>query len=552
MGRKLEYLTRLRNSWFDYWSQNIEQARRQHKFVVMGEQYTENEKRELLSIGAEPIVFNVTFAMAEKILNTVRGKKYDLELKVNGKSHSPEVMHFMHESITDLIFSQDHYVEYSKALKEAIIGGYSALYIGFGYNNEDIEDDELTFKIRAINGTESFFFDPHSNEPHKGDGRYCGITHRLYKTSLEKMGYAQIDRLEFKDKDTVPYIEVTDLYLKKNDGITFYRFTNEEILESKELYGHLHLPLVFHGGCSHFIEGREVTRPLGVMCHYAQKTYNHCIAMMNYGAKYFQNRFLMPQASVPSSKAQRFADPREMLLEYTTVDGIQPIVIPPTGSDPNLAILMQQALSLLSQIWSDTTNIVKDSKYSSAAALRDKLRENEGSVTSYYFAHQITLNQVGNVLLSLLPYKLAQDDETLTSLINFSRATNVKIKISESLEKQREKDNELMLSVMQYLGPNNQQISVELLGEMLLNQDTVSSKMLREKVLSIGQKQQEQQMQAQEQPTEQEIKLLEIQSKERIAELKAEIDLLAEKLAVMREEMRNAHEEKMLREKNGA
>ncbi|WP_353279231.1 hypothetical protein [Wolbachia endosymbiont (group B) of Xanthorhoe designata] len=260
----------------------------------------------------------------------------------------------------------------------------------------------------------------------------------------------------------------------------------------------------------------------------------------------------MPQASVASGKAQRFADPREMLLEYVAVDGIQPIVIPPTGSDPNLAILMQQALSLLSQIWSDTTNIVKDSKYSSAAALRDKLKENEGSVTSYYFAHQITLNQVGNVLLSLLPYKLAQDDETLTSLINFSRSTNVKIKISESLERQREKDNELMLNVMQYLGPNNQQISVELLGEMLLNQDTVSSKMLREKVLSIGQQQQEQQAQAQEQPTEQEIKLLEIQSKERIAELKAEVDLLAEKLAVMREEMRNAHEEKMLREKSGA
>lgn len=552
MANRLEYLTRLRNSWFDYWSQNIEQARRQHKFVVMGEQYTENEKRELLNIGAEPIVFNVTFAMAEKILNTVRGKKYDLELKVNGKTPDSEVMCFMHESITDLIFSQDHYVEYSKALKEAIIGGYSALYVGFGYNNEDVEDDELTFKIRAINGTESFFFDPHSNEPHKGDGRYCGITHRLYKTSLEKMGYSQINHLEFKDKDTVPYIEVTDLYLKKNDGITFYRFTSEEILESKELYGHLYLPLIFHGGCSHFIEGREVTRPLGVMCHYAQKTYNHCIAMMNYGAKYFQNRFLMPQASVASSKAQRFADPREMLLEYTTVDGIQPIVIPPTGSDPNLGVLMQQALSLLSQIWSDTTSIVKDSKYSSAAALRDKLRENEGSVTSYYFAHQITLNQVGNVLLSLLPYKLAQDDGTLTSLINFSRATNVKIKISESLEKQREKDNELMLSVMQYLGPNNQQISVELLGEMLLNQDTVSSKMLREKVLSIGQQQQEQQMQAQEQPTEQEIKLLEIQSKERIAELKAEVDLLAEKLAVIREEMRNDHEEKMLREKSGA
>ncbi|WP_143689490.1 portal protein [Wolbachia endosymbiont of Nilaparvata lugens] len=550
--RRLEYLTRLRNSWFDYWSQNIEQARRQHKFVVMGEQYTENEKRELLSIGAEPIVFNVTFAMAEKILNTVRGKKYDLELKVNGKTPDSEVMQFMHESITDLIFSQDHYVEYSKALKEAIIGGYSALYIGFGYNNEDVEDDELTFKIRAISGTESFFFDPHSNEPHKGDGRYCGITHRLYKTSLEKMGYAQIDRLEFKDKDTVPYIEVTDLYLKKNDGITFYRFTSEEILETKELYGHLYLPLIFHGGCSHFIESREVTRPLGVMCHYAQKTYNHCIAMMNYGAKYFQNRFLMPQASVPSSKAQRFADPREMLLEYVTVDGIQPIVIPPTGSDPNLAILMQQALSLLSQIWSDTTNIVKDSKYSSAAALRDKLRENEGSVTSYYFAHQITLNQVGNVLLSLLPYKLAQDDETLESLINFSRSTNVKIKISESLEKQREKDNELMLSVMQYLGPNNQQISVELLGEMLLNQDTVSSKMLREKVLNIGQQQEAQAQQQAQQPSEQEIKLLEIQSKERIAELKAEVDLLAEKLAVIREEMRNAHEEKMLREKSGA
>ncbi|RDD34959.1 hypothetical protein Wcon_00922 [Wolbachia endosymbiont of Cylisticus convexus] len=552
MGTRLEYLTRLRNSWFDYWSGNIEQARRQHKFVVMGEQYTENEKRELLSIGAEPIVFNVTFAMAEKILNTVRGKKYDLELKVNGESPDPQVMQFMHGSITDLIFSQDHYVEYSKALKEAIIGGYSALYIGFGYNNEDIEDDELTFKIRAINGTESFFFDPHSNEPHKGDGRYCGITHRLYKTSLEKMGYAQIERLEFKDKDTVPYIEVTDLYLKKNDGITFYRFTNEEILESKELYGHRHLPLVFHGGCSHYIDNREVTRPLGVMCHYAQKTYNHCIAMMNYGAKYFQNRFLMPQASVASSKTLRFADPREMLLEYATVDGIQPIVIPPTGSDPNLAVLMQQALSLLSQIWSDTTNIVKDSKYSSAAALRDKLRENEGSVTSYYFAHQITLNQVGNVLLSLLPYKLAQDDETLSSLINFSRSTNVKIKISESLEKQREKDNELMLNVMQYLGPANQQISVELLGEMLLNQDTVSSKILRDKVLSIGQQQQEQQMQQAQQPSEQEIKLLEIQSKERIAELKAEVDLLAEKLAVMREEMRNAHEEKMLREKSGA
>ena len=551
MGRKLEYLTRLRNSWFDYWSQNIEQARRQHKFVVMGEQYTENEQRELLSIGAEPIVFNVTFAMAEKILNTVRGKKYDLELKVNEKTPDSEVMLSMHKSITDLIFSQDHYVEYSKALKEAIIGGYSALYIGFGYNNEDVEDDELTFKIRAINGTESFFFDPHSNEPHKGDGRYCGITHRLYKTSLEKMGYAQIERLEFKDKDTVPYIEVTDLYLKKNDGITFYRFTSEEILETKELYGHLHLPLVFHGGCSHFIEGREVTRPLGVMCHYAQKTYNHCIAMMNYGAKYFQNRFLMPQASVPSSKAQRFADPREMLLEYTTVDGIQPIVIPPTGSDPNLAILMQQALSLLSQIWSDTTSIVKDSKYSSAAALRDKLRENEGSVTSYYFAHQITLNQVGNVLLSLLPYKLAQDDETLTSLINFSRATNVKIKISESLEKQREKDNELMLSVMQYLGPNNQQISVELLGEMLLNQDTVSSKMLREKVLSIGQQQEAQAQQQAQQPTEQEIKLLEIQTKKEAAELKAKVDLIAEQLAVLREQMRNDHEEKMLREKSG-
>lgn len=550
---KLEYLTRLRNSWFDYWSQNVEQARRQHKFVIMGQQYTENEQRELLNIGAEPIVFNVTFAMAEKILNTVRGKRYDLELKVNGESRDPEIMQLMHNQVTDLIFSQDHYVEYSKALKEAIIGGYSALYVGFGYNNEDIEDDELTFKIRAINGTESFFFDPHSNEPHKGDGRYCGIIHRLYKTSLEKMGYSQIAELEFKDKDTVPYIEVTDLYLKKNDGITFYRFTNEKILETKELYGHRHLPLVFHGGCSHYIDNHEVTRPLGVMCHYAQKAYNHCMAMINYGAKYFQNRYLMPQASVSNDKAQRFADPRELLLEYAPVDGMQPIVIPPTGSDPNLAVLMQQALSLLSQIWSDTTTIVKDSKYSSAAALRDKLRENEGSVTSYYFAHQITLGQVGKVLLSLLPYQLAQDDETLEILINFSRQTNVKIKISESLEKQREKDNELMLNVMQYLGANglaNQQISIELIAEMLLNQDTVSSKILRDKVLNVGQQLQEQAQQQAQQLAEQDIKLLEIQTKKEAAELKAKVDLIAEQLAVLREQMRNAHEEKMLREKS--
>lgn len=76
--------------------------------------------------------------------------------------------------------------------------------------------------------------------------------------------------------------------------------------------------------------------------------------------------------------------------------------------------------------------------------------------------------------------------------------------------------------------------------------------MLREKVLNIGQQQEAQAQQQAQQPTEQEIKLLEIQSKERIAELKAEVDLLAEKLAVMREEMRNDHEEKMLREKSGA
>ncbi|WP_264719372.1 hypothetical protein [Wolbachia endosymbiont (group B) of Eucosma cana] len=146
---------------------------------------------------------------------------------------------------------------------------------------------------------------------------------------------------------------------------------------------------------------------------------------------------------------------------------------------------------------------------------------------------------------------MAQDDETLTSLINFSRSTNVKIKISESLEKQREKDNELMLNVMQYLGPNNQQISVELLGEMLLNQDTVSSKILRDKVLNIGQQQQAQAQQQAQQPSEQEIKLLEIQTKKEAAELKAKVDLIAEQLAVLREQMRNDHEEKMLREKNG-
>ncbi|MGL9688578.1 MAG: hypothetical protein ACR5K6_02280 [Wolbachia sp.] len=488
---KLEYLTRLRNSWFDYWSQNVQQAKHQRKFVIMGQQYTEDEKRELLNIGAEPMVFNVTFAMAEKILNTVRGKRYDLELKVNDESPDPTIMQVIHNCITGLIFSQDHYVEYSKALKEAIIGGYSALYVGFGYNNEDIEDDELTFKIRAINGTESFFFDPHSNEPHKGDGRYCGIIHRLYKTSLEKIGYSQaeIAKLEFKDEDTVPYIEVTDLYLKKDDGITFYRFTNKEILETKKLCGHRYLLLVFRGGCSHYIDNREVTRPVGVMCRYAQLAYNHCITMMKYGAKYWQNRFLVPQASV-SIKPQHYADPRELLLEFAPVEGIQPIVIPPTGSDPNLAILMQQSLSLLSQILNNATDVIDKSKYSSAKALEGKLKANEGSVTSYYFAHQITLNQVGNVLLSLLPYKLAQDDDTLKILDNFSRQTNVKIKISESLEKQREKDNELMLSIMQYLGASgitDQQVSIELIAEMLLNQDTVNSNILRDKVLNIGQ-----------------------------------------------------------------
>ncbi|MDG7057338.1 MAG: hypothetical protein LKM43_04290 [Wolbachia endosymbiont of Penenirmus auritus] len=277
-----------------------------------------------------------------------------------------------------------------------------------------------------------------------------------------------------------------------------------------------------------------------------------CATRLTDDAKCREPRFLVPQASVSGEKAQRFRDRRELLLEYSPVEGIQPIVIPPIDSDPNLTILMQQSLSLLSQIWSDTTSIVKDSKYSSAAALRDKLRENEGSVTSYYFAHQITLNQVGNVLLSLLPYQLAQDDETLETLVNFSRQTNVKIKISESLEKQREKDNELMLSMMQYLGASGiagQQINIELVAAMLLNQDTVNSKILRDKVLNIGQQQAQQQAQ---QPTDQDIKLLEIKSKERIAELKAKVDLLAEQLAVLREEMRNAHEEKMLKEKSHA
>lgn len=87
---------------------------------------------------------------------------------------------------------------------------------------------------------------------------------------------------------------------------------------------------------------------------------------------------------------------------------------------------------------------------------------------------------------------------------------------------------------------------------MLLNQDTVNSKILRDKVLNIGQQLQQQAQQQAQQPTDQDIKLLEIKSKERIAELKAEVDLLAEQLAVLREEMRNAHEEKMLREKSNA
>ncbi|WP_264338374.1 hypothetical protein [Wolbachia endosymbiont (group A) of Cheilosia soror] len=66
--------------------------------------------------------------------------------------------------------------------------------------------------------------------------------------------------------------------------------------------------------------------------------------------------------------------------------------------------------------------------------------------------------------------------------------------------------------------------------------------------------QQAQAAQQAQQPTEQEIKLLEIQTKKEAAELKAKVDLIAEQLAVLREQMRNAHEEKMLKEKssNGA
>lgn len=436
------------SEWFQHFSDNLQLADTCTDFLF-GNQWDGAERDAYQRLHRPCLQFNKLYAYYKQIIGEQRQNTPNLSLRAKNKTVDQKTVDIAEGLVRNIAYSSRNNIVYQTAFENSVGRGFGAIEIEVDY--EDANSFNQIIKVNAIEDARRAFFDPNATSPSKDDGEFAGVYKRMGKETFQKrypeIPYPQSFTDEYGfDWCNTKTVLIADIYKKEwfkkiivelSDGkildlkdvdkylkedyrginpkpkevkrretddykIKYYKMIHNEILEEKECPGK-YLRIIYVDGDSYYWEGKQRIKPFILYAMDAQRFYNFLVSHVAFQVKAGHcGRYRIDPKGITDETRKYFLNPeRAAALPFSPQ---QSTYDPPTDVAPTMINLVNNAdLTFESILGRYGTVRGADSAEQSGIAIAHKIRQGNTSTFSYPDNLNRAVEQVGRIILDLLP-----------------------------------------------------------------------------------------------------------------------------------------------------
>jgi hypothetical protein len=467
----LSRLQRRVSDWFNYYSENNRVYRKVTEFVYQEDaQWSDAEISEYKQDGRPRLTFNMLPRYITSLAAEFAENVPDLEVSSEHfEEIEQEKIDLMTNLLRNISFDSRNDIVYSTAAQCAWTGGYGAFRLIV--ERENPRSFNFVVRYKSIADPTTCFFDPIARLTDKSDGNYCGISYAMSKeefetkypgipapTSVYGLDYSsdfqwvtedqvtivdywekipvnisvallsdgsvvdgndaeatvrKMNKLikELKELQPGPSIKTQPITIEKTEThqdvkIKFYRAIKDKILEEAEWDGK-RLPIIFVGGITKWVKGKERTFGLIHWMRDAQRSYNYARSEYLYRLQLTRyEKFMVTKENVADNQ-EMWKNPhkaKSALIYKRGINGEVPINIPPQSIGNDLQAEMSRSLSDLQQIPGRfDSNLGASSNEIAGVAIANRQRAGNLNVKEFFDNASAAIESGAKVSLDLIP-----------------------------------------------------------------------------------------------------------------------------------------------------
>lgn len=467
----LNRLQRRVADWFSYYSENNEVYRKVTEFVYREDaQWSDAEISEYEQDSRPRLTFNMLPRYITSLAAEFAENVPDLEVRSEHfQEVEQKKVDLMTNLLRNISFDSRNNIVYSTAAQCAWTGGYGAFRLTV--ERENPRSFNFVVKYKSIFDPTTCFWDPIARLTDKSDGSFCGISYSMSKDEFESkypgipapssvygLDYNSDFQWVTEDQVTiVDYWEKVQVNISvallsdgsvvdgdnakaivrkmnkqaeelkaimpgpspKTEPITiekiethqdvkikFYRAVKDKILEESIWDGKL-LPVVFVGGISKWIKGKERTFGLVHWMRDAQRAYNYARSEYLYRLQLTRYEKVYVTKENIADNVEMWKNPhkaKSALVYKRGINGEVPINIPPQSIGNDLQAEMSRSLSDLQQIPGRfDANLGASGNEIAGVAIANRQRAGNLNIKEFFDNVSSSIESGAKVSLDLIP-----------------------------------------------------------------------------------------------------------------------------------------------------
>jgi hypothetical protein len=225
------------SGWFDYFNNNIENARDDKYFL-----YINQWDQELYALRLQQnkacLQINRAYAIVCSIIGQFRKQTPEFKIFANSSETNPHVK--IDQNMIDLydnlmrqiFFDNKSEVVFQTTFDEILSGGFGAMFVHSEYESETSFNQKIVFKAE-----DPFcaFFDPNALDPCKQDGNYCGYAKRYTIADFKAKWPDSKASLQKRTPQSFQFSEQYKQYFSYWRGDDFVTVVNAYVREKKPI-----------------------------------------------------------------------------------------------------------------------------------------------------------------------------------------------------------------------------------------------------------------------------------------------------------------------------
>lgn len=204
---------------------NVENARGDIKFGVLGEQWEQSDIDERQRKGRPCLTINKFPAYIRQVVNDARQNKPQIRFRPVDDNADPQTAEVLNGLIRNIEVSSKASIAYDSAIFQSVSGGFGYIRVNLDYAYDDTFEQDI--KIERIENQFSVYPDPDAKSADGSDWNCCFVTDRISKKEFESR-YPGKSCVDWETEDAVHDWET-------EDGIWIAEYWKREIVDREIL-----------------------------------------------------------------------------------------------------------------------------------------------------------------------------------------------------------------------------------------------------------------------------------------------------------------------------